>query len=126
MDDAELELIEKYREENLINMQMMFDELYAEKDELEKQCIEIENQISNNTVSQSKNFEWEIKAQNALKIKKHQLKKVNRKIEFEKHKNANNRRKTQIINDLIKKRLIDEIGEENFNKFLNELKEKIW
>ena len=126
MDDAELELIEKYREENLINMQMMFDELYAEKDELEKQCIEIENQISNNTVSQSKNFEWETKAQNALKIKKHQLKKVNRKIEFEKHKNANNRRKTQIINDLIKKRLIEEIGEENFNKFLNELKEKIW
>lgn len=126
MDEEELELIEKYREENLINMQMMFDELYAEKDSLEKQCIEIENQISNNTVSQSKNFEWEIKAQNALKIKKHQLKKVNRKIELEKHKNANNRRKTQIINDLIKKRLIEEIGEENFNKFLNELKEKIW
>lgn len=111
----------------LNNEQMMYDELYAEKDKLEQQCIEIENQISNNKVKELKDFEWETKAQNALKIKKHQLKKVNRKIEFTKQERARNKRKTQFINDAIKSRLIEEIGQDEFDKFLNNLKEKsIW
>ena len=105
------------------NEQMYYDELYAEKDKLEQQCIEIENQISNSKVKELKDFEWETKAQNALKIKKFQLKKVNRKIEFAKQQRANNRRKTQFINDEIKKRLIKEIGQDEFDKFLNNLKE---
>lgn len=109
------------------NEQMYYDELYAKKDNLEQQCIGIENQISNNKVNELKGFEWEIKAQNALKIKKFQLKKVNRQIEFLKQEKARNKRKTQFINDEIKKRLIEEIGQDEFNKFLNKLKEKnIW
>lgn len=138
-EQQEREEMERIREEDLVNQQMMYDELMEQKEGLEESCIKIKKQIEDNkelielqktplqsycSELQPKNKDWHNKAQYALRIKELQIKKINRKVERIKRNLAADKRNANKINDAIRAKLIEYMGEEEFKSFIEKQKEE--
>lgn len=118
-------LMLKEQEENLINQQMMYDELYAQKEQLEADITKINVQLSEHKINPTKDNTWKEKAKQALEIKKNQRKRISRKIQVMAGENKKTKIYPKLIDKAIRDRLIKEIGEDNFLQFINETKQEI-
>jgi hypothetical protein len=139
-EQQEREQMERDREEDLNNQQMMYDELMEKREILEEDILKIKNQIAENKIliekskepmqtyssdNQPKDAVWYNKAKYALGIKELQLKKTNRKLNSIQRSSGAEKKKTQYINDSIKAKLREVMGEEDFNKYIEKIKEEV-
>lgn len=126
--------------EDITNNNMLFDDelkdLEDKKEGLESDCIKIKNQLEENKLKAERYMsgestdvprskEWVIKANNALAIKKLQIKKLNREIEHMKSISATTGEKKKLgnkINEAFKNKLVDLIGEDGVLKIIENIK----
>lgn len=126
--------------EDITNNNMLFDDelkdLEDKKEGLESDCIKIKNQLEENKLKAERyisgestdvprNKEWVIKANNALAIKKLQIKRLNREIEHMKLISATTGEKKKLgnkINEAFKNKLVDLIGEDGVLKIIENIK----
>lgn len=121
----EYEQMQRDKEEDLINQQMMYDELYAQKEILEDDIVKITNQLSENKINQTRDNTWKEKAKQALEIKKIQRKKLSHKIQVMAETKKQTKIYPKLIDKAIRDRLVKEIGEEEFLKFIEETKQEL-
>lgn len=121
----EYEQMLKDKEEDLINQQMMYDELYSQKETLEDDIAKITNQLSENKINPTRDNAWKEKAKQALEIKKIQRKKISRQIQIMAEKKKQVKIYPKLIDRAIRDRLIKEIGEEEFLKFVEQTKQEL-